>query len=151
MALLPGSDAPDFTLPSTSGRDFTLSRDAAGQVCILYFYPKDFTPGCTREACTFRDQFALFRKASVPVYGISRDDIETHRRFKAEHHLPFDLLADVDGGVCAKYEALLPLIRIPKRITYLLDAEHRIAAVYEDLFGAAGHIDAMLAHLTTHP
>jgi peroxiredoxin Q/BCP len=151
MALPPGTLAPDFTLPSTSGRDFTLSSDAAGQVCILYFYPRDFTPGCTREACAFRDQFALFRKASVPVYGISRDDPETHRRFKAEHHLPFDLLADVDGSVCARYDALLPLIRLPKRITYLLDAEHRIAAVYQDLFGAADHIDAMLAHLTTHP
>ncbi len=144
MALSPGTPAPDFTLPSTSGRDFTLSRDAAGQGCILYFYPKDFTPGCTREACAFRDEFACFREASVPVYGISRDDVETHRRFKAEHHLPFDLLADVDGSVCAKYDALLPLIRIPRRITYLLDAEHRITAVHEDFFGAGEHIDAMI-------
>ncbi len=151
MSLSPGTPAPDFTLPSTSGRDFTLSRDAAGQMCILYFYPKDFTPGCTREACAFRDEFAFFRKASVPVYGISRDDLETHRRFKAEHHLPFDLLADGDGRVCESYDALLPLIRIPRRVTYLLDAEHRIAAVYEDLFGAGEHIDAMIAHLTARP
>ncbi len=148
MALAPGTPAPDFTLPSTSGRDFTLSRDAAGQACILYFYPGDFTPGCTKEACTFRDQFAFFRKASVPVYGISRDDLKTHLEFKAKYDLPFDLLSDVDGEVCALYDALVPLLRIPKRVTYLLDAEHRIAAVYEDFFDASGHIEAMIAQLS---
>jgi peroxiredoxin Q/BCP len=147
MALSLGAKAPDFTLPSTSDKKFSLSTDMAGKALILYFYPKDFTPGCTAEACEFRDQFEEFRELEIPVLGISRDDIPTHEKFKKTHRLPFDLLSDESGKVCKAYDALIPLIKMPKRITYLLDKDHKIAGVFSDMFESKGHIDVMLKKL----
>lgn len=144
MSLSKQSIAPDFTLASTSGAPFTLSKTAAGKPLVLYFYPKDFTPGCTKEACEFRDTFAFFRDLNIDIYGISRDNIPTHQEFKKAHKLPFELLADEDGQVADLYKASIPLIRFTKRITYLLDAEHRVAAVYTNLFGAKKHIHDMI-------
>jgi peroxiredoxin Q/BCP len=147
MALEIGSKAPDFTLPGTSGLNLNLSRDMKGKALILFFYPKDFTRGCTAEACEFRDNFSEFRDLDVPVFGISRDDIKTHERFKKEYKFPFELLSDDSGKVCKAYDALIPLIKMPKRVTYLLDSEHRIAAVYSDMFEFKGHIKTMLKKL----
>lgn len=147
MALKIGSQAPDFTLPTTSGRSISLSTDLKGQALILYFYPKDFTPGCTAEACEFRDQFAEFRNLEIPVFGISRDDISTHEKFKKTYKLPFDLLSDMSGKVCKAYDALIPLIKMPKRITYLLDEAHQITAVHDGLFENKDHVHAMLMKL----
>lgn len=144
MPLSEKSIAPDFTLPSTAGTDFTLNKTAAGKPLIIYFYPKDFTPGCTKEACEFRDSFAFFRDLDIPVYGISRDTLETHHEFRKAHNLPFHLLADPDGKVADLYKASVPLIKFTRRITYLLDAEHKIAGVYENLFGATKHIQQMI-------
>lgn len=144
MALKLGTQAPDFILPSTSGKTVSLSKDLKGKAMILYFYPKDFTPGCTAEACEFRDQFAEFRTLEIPVFGISRDDISTHEKFKKTFKLPFDLLADESGKVCKAYEALIPLIKMPKRITYLLNADHQIEGIYEGLFDNKEHVTAML-------
>jgi peroxiredoxin Q/BCP len=147
MALAVGAKAPDFNLPSTSDIKVSLSKDFAGKALILYFYPKDFTPGCTAEACEFRDQFDEFRNLEIPVFGISRDDITTHERFKKIYKLPFDLLSDESGKVCKAYDALIPLIKMPKRITYLLDDQHQIAGVYEGLFDNKEHVAAMLLKL----
>jgi peroxiredoxin Q/BCP len=147
MALEIGTKAPDFTLPGTSGLNLNLSRDMESKALILFFYPKDFTRGCTAEACEFRDNFGEFRDLDVPVFGISRDDIKTHERFKKEYKFPFELLSDESGKVCKAYDALIPLIKMPKRVTYLLDAEHRIAAVYSDMFEFKGHIKTMLRKL----
>ena len=144
MALPLHSIAPDFTLPSTAGEPFTLSKTAANKPLILYFYPKDFTPGCTKEACKFRDTFSFFRDVNIDVYGISRDTLSTHYEFKKAHQLPFELLADEDGQVADSYKATVPLIRFTKRITYLLDAQHRVSAVYTNLFGAKKHIHDMI-------
>ncbi|MDN5211629.1 peroxiredoxin [Fulvivirgaceae bacterium BMA12] len=148
MALKLQTQAPDFTLPSTSGTDFTLSTHL-GTACIIYFYPKDFTPGCTREACEFRDQFAAFRNLDIPVYGISRDSISTHIKFKEKHDLPFDLLADVKGQVARQYQALMPIIGITKRITYLLGKDHKIVAVCDSLFDFNLHISEMKEKIMT--
>lgn len=148
MALKINTQAPDFELPSTSGGKISLYKDLAGKPCILYFYPKDFTPGCTKEACEFRDQFAAFRNLNVDVFGISRDDIASHQRFKEAHQLPFDLLSDVSGKVCKAYDALIPIVGVPKRISYLLDAQKKIVAVYQNFFGAEEHIRAMLSQLS---
>lgn len=145
MALKINTQAPDFTLPSTSGSDFTLSENMKGKPGIIYFYPKDFTPGCTQEACDFRDNIAYFKQFDIDVVGISRDTIETHQRFKKEHDLPFELLADKTGDVCKKYEALLPIVRVPKRVTYLLDKDHKIVATFDNLFGAKKHIQEMIS------
>ncbi|WP_339717578.1 peroxiredoxin [Cyclobacterium amurskyense] len=144
MGLRIGQKAPDFTLPSTSGSDFKLSKDFFGKACIIYFYPKDFTGGCTAQACEFRDQFDEFRDLDLPVIGISRDDMETHLRFKKANKLPFELLSDTSGEVCKKYDALVPIIGIPKRITYLLDKGHVIKDEFQDMFNAKAHIKKML-------
>lgn len=147
MALAAGTKAPDFTLPSTSEKIVTLSKDLKGKALIIFFYPKDFTKGCTAEACEFRDQFAEFRNLDIPVLGISRDDIPTHEKFKKAYKLPFDLLSDESGKVCKAYDALIPLIKMPKRVTYLLDADHKIVGIYDGLFESKSHVDAMLKKL----
>ena len=147
MALQIGQKAPDFKLNSTSSQILNMSENLAGKAFILYFYPKDFTPGCTAEACEFRDQFEAFRNLDVPVYGISRDDIPTHEKFKKAYKLPFELLSDPDGKVCKSYDALIPLIKMPKRVTYLIDDKHQIAGVFSDMFESKGHIESMLGKL----
>lgn len=147
MALKVNQPAPGFTLPSTSGQEFSLYEDGAQKPCILYFYPKDFTPGCTKEACEFRDSFSLFRELSIDIYGISQDNLESHLKFKNRHRLPFDLLADTTGKVSKMYHAALPLLKINRRITYLLDQNHQILAVYEALLGAEKHVKEMIRHL----
>lgn len=147
MALQIGQKAPDFKLHSTSGYMLKMSENLKGKAFILYFYPKDFTRGCTAEACEFRDQFEAFRNLDVPVYGVSRDDIPTHEKFKKAYKLPFDLLSDPDGKVCKSYDALIPLIKMPKRVTYLIDDKHEIAGVFSDMFESKGHIESMLSKL----
>lgn len=148
MALKTGTKAPEFILKSTGDKVIDSAKDLKGKSFILYFYPKDFTSGCTAEACEFRDQFAAFRALKIPVFGVSRDDIPTHERFKEAHKLPFDLLSDEDGQVCKDYDALIPLIKMPKRITYLIDSEHRIAAVFSGMFDSKKHIEAMLENIS---
>lgn len=147
MALKIGSKAPDFSLSGTSGITIRLSKDLKGKALILFFYPKDFTRGCTAEACEFRDQFSEFRDMEVPVFGISRDNIPIHEKFKKAHLLPFELLSDPSGDVCNSYDALIPVLRIPKRVTYLLDENHQIAGVFEGLFENKKHVSAMIAKL----
>jgi len=144
MALSVNSKAPDFSLESTSGTTFNLSKDMAGKACVIYFYPKDFTPGCTQEACSFRDSHHVLADLNIPVFGISKDSIETHLKFKEAHNLPFELLSDPTGKVCKAYKALIPILKVPKRITYLLNNEHQIEAVFDSMFDAAGHIKAMM-------
>lgn len=144
MALKVNTAAPDFSLPSTSGRLFTLSKEAAGKPLIIYFYPKDFTSVCTKEACEFRDSFEYFKGLDIDIYGISRDDIPTHQEFKKTYQLPFELLADEDGRVADLYDATVPLIRFTKRITYLLDRNHQVAGVYQNMFGSKRHIEEMI-------
>jgi thioredoxin-dependent peroxiredoxin len=148
MALALGAKAPDFTLLSTSDKKLSLSGDLSGKAVILYFYPKDFTGVCTAEACEFRDQFEVFRELDIPVFGISRDNIATHKKFKKAYNLPFELLSDETGKVCKAYDALIPLIKMPKRVTYLVDQEHKIAGVFSDMFESKGHIDSMLQKLS---
>ncbi|UZD24713.1 peroxiredoxin [Algoriphagus halophytocola] len=147
MALKIGSTAPKFVLPSTGGKTLNSELDLKGKAFVLYIYPKDFTKVCTAEACEFRDQFEAFRDLDIPVFGISKDDIPTHEKFKKENKLPFDLLSDQGGKVCKAYDALIPLIKMPKRITYLIDKDHKIAAVFSDMFESKGHIQSMLKNL----
>ena len=147
MALTIGTTAPDFTLPSTSDSPLTLSDELKDKACILYFYPKDFTPGCNVEACEFRDHFEAFKDLDIPVYGISKDSITTHLKFQKKYQLPFELLTDEDGSVSKLYDALIPVINLPRRVTYLLDDKHVIRAVHKEQFGARNHIKAMLKEI----
>ncbi len=146
MALKVGDKAPGFVLKSTADEMLRLEDSVP---CIIYFYPKDFTPGCTEEACSFRDGFSELRNLDIDVYGISRDSISSHKKFKDEHKLPFHLLSDPKGEVCKSYDALMPIVKIPKRITYLIGENMRIKAVYADLFGAKKHLDRMIRELKT--
>ncbi len=147
MALKISTKAPDFTLASTAGNTFTLSK-LEGSPCILYFYPKDFTAVCTKEACEFRDQFEVFKEVNIPVVGISRDAIKTHMKFKSAHQLPFELLSDPSGEVAKKYDALIPIVGLTKRITYLLNKDHVITAVYNNLFNFENHVKKMVEKIT---
>lgn len=147
MALAKGSKAPDFTLPGTSGNDFSLYADMKGKPCVLYFYPKDFTSVCTAEACGFRDHFEDFRDLDITVLGISTDDIATHNRFKEQFNLPFELLSDMDGSVSKLYGAKMPILNMSKRITYLLDGEQRVQSAFSDLFNAKKHIQSVLGEM----
>lgn len=144
MPLQIGDKAPDFILASTSGKQVQLSEDLKNKPCIIYFYPKDFTPGCTKEACAFRDNLDFFSSLSITVLGISTDTLDTHLKFKAEYQLSFELLADTDGHVSKSYQALVPIIHISKRITYLLDKEHIVRGVFADLFSYESHIKEMI-------
>ena len=147
MALQIGDKAPHFILESTSGEDFHFYQEMKGKSCVLYFYPKDFTSVCTAEACEFRNHFDDFKEMDVPVIGISRDSIKTHLDFKKQYQLPFDLLSDTDGKVCKAYKALVPVIGVPKRITYLIGPDHKVKVAHSDMFTAKKHISSVLKEL----
>jgi peroxiredoxin Q/BCP len=120
-----------------------------GRHCILYFYPKDFSIGCTNEACSFRDTFEVFRELNIAIFGISRDSIESHQKFRKTLGLPFELLSDDGGKVCADYDTQLPFVPLfTKRTTYLLDKDQTIRAVYQNIFSSKKHIKTMVEVLT---
>lgn len=144
MALKVGQKAPKFILPNSQGENVTLDESLP---CIVYFYPKNFTPGCTEEACSFRDNHQTFKNLDITVFGISRDSVQSHRDFKKKHNLNFELLSDTSGKVCKRYEALIPILNVPKRITYLIDKTGIIRSVYSDMFGAVNHIKTMINQL----
>lgn len=144
MSLKVGQKAPDFNLKNTEGETVNLKEQLP---CIVYFYPKDFTPGCTEEACSFRDNHEVFRDLDINVFGISKDSIVSHKKFKEKHQLPFQLLSDTSGKTCKAYKALIPVVGMPKRITYLIDKDQKVQAVYSDLFGAKKHIQSMIQQL----
>ncbi|EQD29031.1 Alkyl hydroperoxide reductase/ Thiol specific antioxidant/ Mal allergen, partial [mine drainage metagenome] len=100
-----GTKVPDFSLPSTGGETFSL-KAAAGKALVIYFYPKDMTSGCTREAQDFRDRHAAFLAAGARVVGISRDSLAAHEKFKSQQRLPFELLSDADERVCGLFDVI---------------------------------------------
>jgi len=128
---VPGDAAPDFNLPDAKLQTHTLA-DYSGKWLVLYFYPKNDTPGCTKEACAFRDDLFQIEKLNARVVGISVDDTDSHAKFAKKYNLPFPLLADKEGKVADSYGALtiLGIIKIAKRYTYLIDPEGKIAKVY---------------------
>lgn len=126
-----GEKAPSFSLSDANNKTHQLS-DFAGQWLVLYFYPKDDTPGCTKEACHFRDDFKSFSEVGASIIGISADTLVSHDQFAKKYHLPFPLLSDASGQVAASYGALVDLIAIQfaKRYTFLIDPNGNIAKVY---------------------
>ncbi len=149
--LAEGTLAPDFTLPTDGGGEVTLS-DYRGKKVVLYFYPKDDTPGCTVEACSFRDGYAGFIAAGAAVLGVSPDSVKSHDRFKAKFSLPFALLSDPDHHVAEMYGAwgekkLYGKTRMGIiRSTYVIDEEGRIAKVFPRV-RPENHSDEVLAVL----
>jgi peroxiredoxin Q/BCP len=136
MKLLePGDDAPDFNTTDQDGRPVSL-KALAGKKVVLYFYPKDDTPGCTKEACAFRDGFAEFRRRKVEILGISVDNEKSHKKFAEKYDLPFRLLADTEKKIVNDYgvwgqKSLYGLKYTGiSRVTYLIDEKGKIAAVW---------------------
>jgi len=126
-----GMPAPDFSLPDQDGRPHQL-KDFGGKWLVLYFYPKDDTPGCTQEACAFRDDLSKLVQLGAQVVGVSVDDGASHAEFARKYHLPFPLLADQSAAVAARYGALVDLgiFKFARRYTFLIDPQGRIAKVY---------------------
>jgi peroxiredoxin Q/BCP len=146
MPLKEKQKAPDFELESTSEKKFKL-KEQAGEPMILFFYPKNFTKVCTAEVCEFRDAFSEFRDLNVKVVGISQDSISSHHKFKKENKLPFELLSDPKGKVAKLYKATIPVIGMNRRVTYLLDKDLNIKAIYENMFTADQHVKQMIEKL----
>lgn len=133
-----GSPAPNFSLPSQTGKVHSLS-DQSGKWVIVYFYPKDDTPGCTKEACSFRDHASAFDGKNVTIFGVSKDDIESHDAFAKKYSLNFSLLADTDKKTLQAYEAWGEKMSMGQktigtlRLTYLIDPKGMIAKTYPNV------------------
>jgi len=126
-----GEPAPGFTLPDQTGKMRGI-EDFRGKWLVLYFYPKDDTPGCTEEACTFRDDLHKLTALGAEIVGVSVDDTLSHAAFARKYHLPFPLLSDENGGVAARYGSLrnFGFLKIAKRNTFLIDPQGKVARVY---------------------
>lgn len=138
MVLKAGDNAPDFTLQSDEGKEVSL-KDYRGRKVVLYFYPKDGTPGCTQEARRFRDLAEEFSRENVVIIGVSRDSVESHRKFKKDNDLPFTLLSDPDANVAKKYGVWgrknlygKPAMGIV-RTTFLIGEEGKIRGIYRNI------------------
>jgi thioredoxin-dependent peroxiredoxin len=142
-----GSKAPDFTLPSQSGEMVSLKEFLGEKVVILYFYPKDDTPGCTKEACAFRDEHEEFGKLDAEVIGVSSDSVESHRRFAEKHDLSFTLLSDEGGKVRKLYGVSNTFGIFPGRVTYVIDEAGVVRHVFSSQIGAVKHVEGALKSL----
>lgn len=142
-----GDPAPDFALLDQHGEMHGLEQ-YRGRWLVLYFYPKDDTPGCTTEACEFRDDIHILERMGVSVVGVSLDDVDSHQEFAEKYHLPFTLLSDADGEVARRYGALTSLgfIRFAKRHTFIIDPAGRIARIYRSV-SPRRHSDEVIADL----
>jgi peroxiredoxin Q/BCP len=146
--LTAGSTAPAFKLQDQNGQWHTLD-EYKGKWVTLYFYPKDQTPGCTTEACEFRDNVFAFRDANAVIVGISVDDVQSHKKFESKHGLPFTLLADPTKETTKAYGVLkkfMGTMELAKRETFLIDPNGRIAKIYRDV-DPKGHSEAVLADI----
>lgn len=141
-----GDAAPDFTLPAQDGSSVTLSSFRGEKVVVLYFYPKDETAGCTREACAFRDSHDAFAEAGAQVIGVSADSVASHDRFAKKHGLPFTLVADADNAVRDAYGVPKSLFGlIPGRVTYVIDRDGVVRHVFSSQAAIGKHIEGALA------
>jgi peroxiredoxin Q/BCP len=150
MSLLTvGSSAPDFTVKDQNGNTVSLSSQK-GKKVVLYFYPKDDTPGCTKEACSFRDNFPKFQKLGVTVYGVSVDDEKKHKKFIEKYELPFTLLADTEKKIVESYKVWGKKKFMGKeymginRVTYIIDESGNISHVFEKV-KPEGHAEEILS------
>jgi peroxiredoxin Q/BCP len=145
---MPGKPVEDFSLPSTGGGTFRLAN-ALGSKLVLYFYPKDNTPGCTREGIQFRDLHQEFVAAGARVYGISRDSLRSHESFKAKMRFPFELLSDADEEVCNQFGVIKlknmygKKVRGIERSTFVIDGEGKLAREWRGVKGP-GHAEEVL-------
>ena len=145
--LRPGDTAPPFELLDQYSKSHRLS-DYRGQWLVLYFYPKDDTPGCTTEACEFRDDVGVLKRMGVALLGVSTDDVKSHQEFAQKYHLPFSLLSDARGEVARRYGSLMSMgpLKFAKRHTFIVDPDGRIARIYRNV-RPKQHSDQVIADL----
>ena len=147
MSVTEGEKAPDFSM-ATDGDGTVCLKDLMGKNVVLYFYPKDSTPGCTTEACAFRDLMPDFSKVDAEVIGVSKDSIKRHNKFKAKYELPFLLASDADGDVCERYGVWVEKSMYGKkfmgieRATFLIDGKGKVRKVWRKV-KVAGHAEAV--------
>jgi peroxiredoxin Q/BCP len=147
-----GKPAPALTLPASDGTKVSLRDFKGTKQVVLYFYPKDNTPGCTREACDFRDQAARLKRKGAVVLGVSRDSLASHDKFIRKFALPFLLLSDEDGAICEKYDVIREKnlygkkVRGIERSTFVIDRDGKVRKVFRKV-KVDGHVDEVLAAL----
>lgn len=150
---MPGNPVADFALPATGGRTFRLCEQR-GKKLVLYFYPKDNTPGCTTEGMQFRDLHMNFQKAGCGIYGVSRDSLRAHENFKAKLHFPFDLLSDAEELACKQFGVIKlkhmygKQVRGIERSTFVIDGEGRLAREWRGV-KVPGHAQEVLDFVKT--
>jgi peroxiredoxin Q/BCP len=148
MSVTVGKKVPAFSLPAT-GDQTVSSRDLAGQAYVLYFYPRDNTPGCTTEGENFRDNYAKFKRRKVAVFGVSRDNLRSHERFKAKFDFPFELLADEDEKLCTLFDVIRQKnmygkqVRGIERSTFLVDGDGKLRREWRKV-KIDGHVEEVL-------
>ncbi len=146
-----GDKVPDLTLADDAGKPVALSS-LKGQVYVLYFYPKDDTPGCTKEACSFRDNIASLNKLDCKVFGVSRDDADSHVKFKQKFNLNFPLLSDIDGKLCEAFDVWKLRSMYGKefmgieRSTFVVDKEGKVAKSWRKV-NVDGHVEEVIAEV----
>ena len=139
-----GDKAPDFALPDQSGVMVSLKDFVGNKIVVLYFYPKDFTRGCTAEACAFRDSYDVFVQAGAQVLGVSSQSVDSHNRFAIANKLPFILLSDQDGKVRKLYGVRPTFGLLPGRVTYVIDKKGVVRHVFSSQAQPTKHIDEAL-------
>lgn len=137
-----GSKVPEFKLMDQSGKEFDIKEVLGKKKLVIYFYPKDETPGCTKEACMFRDQYEVFKKADAVIIGISGQSVESHKAFAENHKLPFTLLSDKDNEVRKLFGVRTS--PIPGRVTFVVDKTGKVVYVFDSLTQATKHVDEAL-------
>jgi peroxiredoxin Q/BCP len=142
-----GDTAPDFSLPDRSGRMVRLGDYRGKRAVVLYFYPKDDTPGCTKEACAFRDQYQDFTDAGAEVIGVSSDSEASHAKFSEKHELPFTLVSDRGGAVRKRYGIPATLGLLPGRVTFVIDRQGVVRHVFNSQLQATRHVAEALEAL----
>jgi peroxiredoxin Q/BCP len=141
-----GDAAPKFTLTSGNDKDVSLDDFLGKKNLVLYFYPKDYSSGCTRQACSFRDSYSAFKDLDAEVVGISSDSVSLHRRFAEDRHLPFQLLSDPKRSVRRAYGVKPSLGVIPGRVTFVIDKQGIIRHIYTSQLNANRHVkEALMA------
>ncbi len=147
MAIKVGDTAPEFTLQSQVGESVTLSSFRGQKAVVLYFYPKDDTPGCTTESCTFRDSFQDFQDLGAEVIGISSDSPDSHQKFASKYSLPFTLVSDAGSNVRKAYGVPATLGLLPGRVTYVIDKAGTVCHLFNSQFNPKKHVDEALTVL----
>ena len=142
-----GQSAPDFELTDAQGKRVRLADFRGKRAVVLYFYPKDDTPGCTKEACSFRDSYESFKEAGAEVIGVSSDSEASHGKFASKYKLPFTLLADKSGAVRKQYGVPATLGLLPGRVTFVIDREGIVRHVFNSQLQATRHVDEALSVL----